>query len=67
MSDEGPVNRRAVSGNYHIDWINEVPSGYVGKPWLATPDSAVRFMDVVVADFVAVAKEVAAYRPRTDV
>jgi creatinine amidohydrolase/Fe(II)-dependent formamide hydrolase-like protein len=67
LTEDGPTNRRAVSGNYHIDWINQVPLGYVGNPRLASPETADKFMEAVAADFITVAKEVAAYRIGIDV
>lgn len=67
LTEDGPTNPRAVSGNYHIDWINQVPLGYVGNPRLASQDAADKFMDAVAADFIKVAREVAAYRIGIDV
>jgi creatinine amidohydrolase/Fe(II)-dependent formamide hydrolase-like protein len=67
VKDVGPRHDRAVSANYHIDWINQVPLGYIGEPWLATPESAAQFMDAVVDDFMSVAREIASYRSGVDV
>ena len=66
-TETGERNPRAVSANYHIDWIREVPRGYIGEPWLATPDSGERFMQAVVQDFLETAKRIAAYDPERDV
>ena len=49
------------------NWINQVPLGYVGNPRLAPQDTADKFMDAVAADFIKVAREVAAYRIGIDV
>ena len=67
LTEDGPTNPRAVSGNYHIDWINQVPLGYVGNPRLASQDAADKFMDAVAANFIKVASEFAAYRIGIDV
>jgi len=67
VTEDGPTNKRSVSANYYIDWINQVPLGYVGNARLASPETADRFMEAVAADFVKVAKEIAAYRIGIDV
>ena len=65
--EDGPTNRRAVSANYHIDWINQVPLAYVGNPRFASQETADKFMEAVAADFIQAAREIAAYKIGTDV
>ena len=57
----------AVSANYHIDWINQVPLAYVGNPRFASQETADKFMEAVAADFIQAAREITAYKIGVDV
>ena len=61
VTEDGPTNRRAVSANYHIEWINQVPLAYVGDPRFASLETADKIMEAIAADFIQAAKEIAAY------
>ncbi|MCY4110176.1 MAG: creatininase family protein [Chloroflexi bacterium] len=67
VTEDGPTNPRAVSANYHIEWINQVPLAYVGNPHYASLDTADKIMEAVAADFIQAAKEIAAYEIGVDV
>ena len=67
VTEDGPTNRRAVSANYHIEWINQVPLAYVGDPRFASLETADKIMEAIAADFIQAAKEIAAYEIGVDV
>jgi len=64
---EGPHDRKTLQGVWYvIDWIREVPKGYVGKPQLATPEKGARLTEAIADECARLVRQFKEYDPSRD-
>jgi len=64
---EGPYYPKTVENAwYTIDWLRQVPKGYVGLPHIATPEKGMRLAELIAGECVRVIRQIKAYDPGRD-
>ena len=64
---EGPYYPKTVEHAwYTIDWIRQVPKGYVGLPHIATPEKGMRLAELIADECARVIRQIKAYDPSRD-
>lgn len=56
---EGPYFEKSIPEvQYKVDWILQVPKGYVGRPHLATAEKGARIVEVTVRECVRIIRQI---------
>ena len=65
---EGPYFSKTVQGaTYQVDWIKQVPKGYIGMPHLATAEKGERALNALADHYAQVVNQIRKYHPERDV
>ncbi len=64
---EGPKHPKAVEGAWYVvDWVRQVPKGYIGKPQLATAAKGARAAEMLAERCAEIIRQIKAYDPARD-
>jgi len=64
---EGPYYEQTVTNaRYMIDWIRQVPKGYVGRPHLAAAEKGARIAEVTADECAKIIRQIKSYDPKRD-
>jgi len=64
---EGPLYPKTVEHTWYvIDWVRQVPKGYIGMPQLATPEKGAAIAELVAAECARIVRQIKNYDPTRD-
>jgi creatinine amidohydrolase len=64
---EGPVYDKTVDRTWYvIDWVRQVPKGYIGRPHVATAEKGARLAELVADECARIVRQIKTYDPARD-